>query len=127
MGLEMTRVFAAPIDQVWKAWTDPSIFCNWYGPMPDPCDVQALDVRVGGAYKVLMGGHEDKGIYHAVRAPNHLKMGAANGSAWMDMQFLAADGETSMVLTMGDIPDEYVEQTRGAWNMAFAKLDKLLE
>src|SRR4030095_2995620 len=30
--LVITRVFDAPIEQVWKAWTDPAFVMRWWGP-----------------------------------------------------------------------------------------------
>ena len=30
--LTLTRVFSAPRDLVWKAWTDPAMLAKWWGP-----------------------------------------------------------------------------------------------
>ena len=50
------RTLAAPRERVFAAWTDPAILSRWYCPNPDlPLEVTA-DARVGGRYRVDMGG-----------------------------------------------------------------------
>ena len=48
------RVFDAPIDLVWKMWTDPTSFKAWYGPSGVTVPVAELDVRPGGRRRVCM-------------------------------------------------------------------------
>jgi uncharacterized protein YndB with AHSA1/START domain len=50
----LERVFAAPIDLVWKMWTDPESFKTWYGPTGATVPVAELDVRPGGRRLVCM-------------------------------------------------------------------------
>lgn len=47
--VSLTRVFDAPRDLVWKAWTDPKMMAQWFGPRGFTSSVPQLDVRVGGA------------------------------------------------------------------------------
>ncbi len=42
------RTFAAPVDLLWKLWTDPEHFKAWYGPDGAAIPVAKMDVRVGG-------------------------------------------------------------------------------
>lgn len=50
------RTLSAPPERVFEAWTDPAILRRWYCPNPDlPLEVTA-DARVGGRYRVDMGG-----------------------------------------------------------------------
>ena len=51
----LERVFDAPIDLVWKMWTDPVSFKAWYGPAGATVPVAELDVRPGGRRRVCMG------------------------------------------------------------------------
>lgn len=46
--LVITRVFDAPPELVWKAWTEPEHFKQWWGPGPFTCPFSAIDLRVGG-------------------------------------------------------------------------------
>ena len=48
------RYFDAPVDLVWRMWTDPEHFTAWYGPDGAATPVVEMDVRVGGARRVCM-------------------------------------------------------------------------
>jgi uncharacterized protein YndB with AHSA1/START domain len=54
--LELSRVFDAPRDVVWRAWTEPEQLAQWWGPegMETPVETVTLDVREGGAFKATM-------------------------------------------------------------------------
>jgi uncharacterized protein YndB with AHSA1/START domain len=42
------RSFDAPVDLIWKMWTDPEHFRSWYGPDGATIPVAKMNVRVGG-------------------------------------------------------------------------------
>ena len=48
------RSFDAPVDLIWKMWTEPEHFKAWYGPDGATIPVAKMDVRVGGARLVRM-------------------------------------------------------------------------
>jgi uncharacterized protein YndB with AHSA1/START domain len=50
----LERVFDAPIDLVWKMWTDPVCFKAWYGPAGATVPVATLEVWPGGRRQVCM-------------------------------------------------------------------------
>ena len=52
--LVMTRVFDAGIEQVWKAWVDPSDVMRWWGPTGCTCPMAQIDFREGGVSLVSM-------------------------------------------------------------------------
>lgn len=45
----LDRVFDAPRDLVWKAWTDPEILNRWYGPNIETI-IHGFDLKPGGAW-----------------------------------------------------------------------------
>jgi uncharacterized protein YndB with AHSA1/START domain len=50
----ITRIFDAPREQVFRAWTDPEEVAAWFGPAHfDTRDVR-IDLRVGGRYELVM-------------------------------------------------------------------------
>ncbi|TDD28435.1 polyketide cyclase [Kribbella turkmenica] len=49
LDLTVERVIRAPRAAVWRAWTDPDRFAQWWVPAPAVCRVERLDVRPGGA------------------------------------------------------------------------------
>ena len=48
-SVTLTRIFDAPRALVWKAWTDPKMMAQWFGPRGFTNPVCDLDVRVGGS------------------------------------------------------------------------------
>jgi uncharacterized protein YndB with AHSA1/START domain len=50
----LERVFTAPIELVWKMWTDPVSFKAWYGPAGATVPVAELDIRTGGRRRVCL-------------------------------------------------------------------------
>jgi len=48
------RTFAAPVELIWRMWTDPELFKEWYGPGGATLPVVQMDVRVGGTRLVCM-------------------------------------------------------------------------
>ena len=52
----LTRVFDAPRELVWEAWTDPKHVVNWWGPRGFTTTIEKMDVRPGGVWKHVMHG-----------------------------------------------------------------------
>jgi len=52
--LVITRVFDAPRELVWKAWTDPEQVMRWWGPKIFTSPSCKIDFRVGGKYLFCM-------------------------------------------------------------------------
>lgn len=46
----ITREFDAPRDLVWKAWTDPELLKQWFGPKGFTMPACKMDLRVGGVF-----------------------------------------------------------------------------
>lgn len=59
-AIVITRRFDAPIELVWRMWTEPEHVAAWYGPTGASVPVADLDVRAGGRRRVCMTvGPED--------------------------------------------------------------------
>ncbi len=67
--LVITRVFDAPKEVVWNAWTDPEEVKRWWGPEGFTAPSIQIDLRVGGKYVFAMRGPKgsewDKDMYSA--------------------------------------------------------------
>ena len=48
----MTRVFRAPRQVVWRAWTDPDQLGQWWGPRGFSTHTHHMDVRAGSGRRV---------------------------------------------------------------------------
>ena len=67
----ITRVFDAPLELVWKAWTDPHYVMQWWGPKGFTSPACKIDFRVGGKFIFGMrtpDGQEgwNAGEYHEI-------------------------------------------------------------
>lgn len=58
--LTITRVFDAPLERVWQAWTDPEQLKLWWGPKNFTAPIIKLDFRVGGKYLYCMRDPDGK-------------------------------------------------------------------
>jgi uncharacterized protein YndB with AHSA1/START domain len=73
----ITRIFNAPRILAFKAWTDPQQMAQWWGPHGFTNPVCELDVRVGGAWRIVMRGpdgteHPAKGVYREIVEPERI-------------------------------------------------------
>ncbi|MCD0483504.1 SRPBCC domain-containing protein [Streptacidiphilus sp. ASG 303] len=50
-GFTLTRVFDAPVDTVWRVWTEPLHFARWFGA---PLPTVSVDLRPGGAWRATV-------------------------------------------------------------------------
>jgi uncharacterized protein YndB with AHSA1/START domain len=50
----LTRVFDAPLQEVWNAWSQPEYVMQWWGPQGFTCPLARMDFREGGTSLVCM-------------------------------------------------------------------------
>lgn len=55
-GIVIERIFDAPREMVWKAWTTPELVEKWWGPEGFWAPSIKIDLRVGGKYIYAMQG-----------------------------------------------------------------------
>jgi uncharacterized protein YndB with AHSA1/START domain len=148
----MERTFDAPVDLIWRMWTDPEHFKAWYGPDGASIPVATMDVRVGGARLVCMEMQAPDGPmrmwfageYREVvenerlvytefmsdergHAPSPSQGGTAHGhptttEVRVDLEDLG--GRTKMVMTHVGIPSG--SPGAAGWTMALDKLAALI-
>ena len=75
--LNLRRVFDAPRDLVWLAWTRPEMTIRWLGPVEWPATRVTQDLRVGGAWGAVLESADGKilrqgGTYQVVEPPHRL-------------------------------------------------------
>ncbi|PSR54519.1 ATPase [Adhaeribacter arboris] len=54
--LKVVREFAAPLEQVWKAWTESNLLDLWWAPKPWKAKTKSMDFREGGFWLYCMEG-----------------------------------------------------------------------
>lgn len=68
----ITQVFDAPRDLVWKIYTDPKLLPKWWGPKMLKTDVEKMEVKTGGSWRVIQHDNDNNefafhGVYHDVQ------------------------------------------------------------
>jgi len=61
--LFVVREFDAPVDQVWKAWTDRELLDQWWAPRPWKAVTVTMDFRIGGRWLYYMQGPDGSKQY----------------------------------------------------------------
>jgi len=72
--LVVTRIIDAPIEVVWKAWTDPDHVRRWWGPKYYTSPSCKIDLREGGKYVFCMRAPEDQGGQDSYTAGTYTKI-----------------------------------------------------
>lgn len=57
--INVTRIFDAPVNDVWALWTEPDLIKGWWGPDRFTCPLATLDLREGGTALVCMKAAAD--------------------------------------------------------------------
>lgn len=52
--LQIERVIRAPRVRVWRAWTTPELFAQWWLPKPYLCRVESFSPHAGGGFVTQM-------------------------------------------------------------------------
>ena len=133
----ITRVFEAPRERVWRAWTDPDEVARWYGPasFETPRDRISIDLRVGGRYELTMVQRES-GAEHPIGydilelvEPELIVMRSDPIPGMSEPTVVRVElhdhgDKTRMTLTDGPMPGAGCEYAEAGYNAA---LDKLAE
>lgn len=135
----ITRVFDAPRELVFRAWTDPDQVARWFGPqgMEIPRDSVAIDARPGGRFELKMvrseAGFEMGLVYEIVEfvEPELLvlhheakpDLGIPHATVTR-VEFHDENGKTRMVLTDGPYPES--GHAEAGWVQAFDKLAEIV-
>lgn len=151
--VEVTRTFRAPVERVWKAWTDPEMAKQWWGPENFSCPEAKIDFRVGGKYLLAMkdpsgkvtwstGEYQDIVPLKKIVATDAFSdkdgtmisaSDAGMPGEWGDVsittiEFDSIDAEqTTMKLVHEGIPTEMHDDCVDGWSTSFNKLERLVQ
>jgi uncharacterized protein YndB with AHSA1/START domain len=136
--LIITRIFDAPREVVFKAWTDPRQAKNWWGPRGYPAVHLTMDVRPGGVWRNCLRSTETGqdlwhgGVFREVVPPSLLvftfvweEEGERGLETLVTVTFTEEGGKTRM--TFCHAPFQSVEERDGhwgGWNSTFDRLDE---
>jgi uncharacterized protein YndB with AHSA1/START domain len=139
--MTMRRVFDAPRERVWKEWTDPEAFADWFGgPQSEvPLSSVSMEVRPGGALRLTMfaepGRREIqwKGEYREVSEPERLVFTLSDEPGEESYELVTVilsdlgDGRTEMQLEQrGRMRPAQYERAQEGWGGFFDRLAERL-
>jgi uncharacterized protein YndB with AHSA1/START domain len=120
--IRIVRLYDAPLQAVWDAWTDPAQAAQWWGPRGFTITTHSKDLRVGGHWRYTMHGPDgtdwpNSTVYLEVEPLAKLVYDHGGNDDRpplfrVTVRFEEVDGKTRMDMTMG-LPDaESAAQTR---------------
>lgn len=151
--LVITRVFNAPREIVFDAWSVPEQLMQWWGPKVFTAPVCKVDFRVGGKYHFCMRAPDGQefwstGIYREIVRPEKIvktdafadKEGNPVPASHYGMQgywpeyllvtllFEDQQGKTKLTLRHTGLPEgEIFEMTEASWNESLDKLEGIVK
>ena len=108
--IKIIRIFDAPVEAVWDAWTDPEQVAKWWGPRGFTITTHSKDLRAGGHWSYTMHGPDgtdwpNKTLYLEVEP--HAKLVYDHGGSddrpalfRVTALFSATGGKTKLDMTM---------------------------
>jgi len=104
--IDVSRVFDAPRDLVYRAFIDPELLVQWLGPQRYEMIIDIYDVRAGGSWRYLHRDADGKeygfhGVFHGDPSPDGItqtfEFEGAPGHVSLDQLSLEeVDGRTTV-------------------------------
>jgi uncharacterized protein YndB with AHSA1/START domain len=102
--LVITRVFDAPVEQVWKAWVEPEMVKQWWGPTGFTCPLAEMDFREGGTSLVCMRAPKEFGGQDMYNTWSYRKIVPMERIEYI-LSFADKDGKKIDPVTIGLSPE----------------------
>ncbi len=137
----ITRIFEAPREQVFRAWTEPDELAAWYGPehMDAPRERIRIDLRVGGRWELTMVGRGDDREFSVgydivelvepellVLRSDPMPGAGMNEPTVLRIEFHDHGAKTRMTLSDGPYPAEGRGRAEAGWSAAFDELARFV-
>lgn len=138
--VKLHRVFSAPVEKVYKAFTDADAMASWIPPNGFVCKVHSLDLKIGGSYKMTFTNfttgtkHSFGGEYLEIIQNEKLKYTDQFDDPNLPGQMLTSIElkkvlcGTELFVTQEGIPDAIpTEMCYLGWQESLDKLKRLVE
>lgn len=141
----LTRIFDAPRELVFKAWTDPGLVAQWWGPDMFTILTCEVDARTSGTIFIVMHGPDGvdypmKGVFREIIPPERIvffsiAMEDEQGNSLMEVLTTVTleeiDGKTKLTLraeAVKALPEAAfaLSGMEAGWSQSIEKLAKLL-
>lgn len=154
--INITRTFNAPVEKVWKAFTEPEQIKKWWGPKDFTAPAAKLNFTVGGKFQYCMRGPAgsgwDKDMWSGgeyleivpmkkIVATDNFMDDKGNivspkdfgmPGEWPEQMVVtftfedAGNGKTKFSLTHTGHPEEMAGDANTGWNQSLDKLEAIL-
>jgi uncharacterized protein YndB with AHSA1/START domain len=146
----VTRSFDAPLELLWRAWTEPEHFMQWCGPKGFTTPSCEIDLKVGGRHLWSLESSDGRRMYYVgyykeivpmrrlvytdslsdaegnVLSPSEMGMPEGSPSSMdVTVTFSHADGKTTVTVSHAGY-GEGADRAGAAWEQAFDKLSAVL-
>lgn len=138
--VKLHRVFAAPVEKVFKAFTDADAMSSWLPPYGFVCKVHSMDFKIGSKYKMSFinfttgNGHSFGGEYLEIIPDKLLKYTDQfddpnlPGQMITTIEFKKVSCGTELLAIQEGIPDVIpTEMCYLGWQESLDKLKRLVE
>ena len=142
ISLNLSRIFPAARERVFRAWTEPDQMTRWFGPGDYTAPAAEVDLRVGGAFRIEFrspegGTYTVGGVYREIDPPDRLVFtwvwepstdhDYAGVETLVTIEFRERGAETEVVLTHERFSDRAMcERHEYGWSTSIEKLTGLL-
>lgn len=128
-------------EELFEAWTDPALVAEWYGPEGFTNEIDYMDVRVGGEYRLVMQAPDGskmplRGTFQLLDRPTKLSFSwqwetapgdIGSGKTLVTVDIRAKGSATEIVLTHeGFATEEQKSNHEMGWTGALDKLGRFL-
>ncbi len=138
--VKLHRIFAAPIEKVFKAFTDSDAMASWLPPYGFICKVHNMDFKIGGTYKMTFTNfttgseHSFGGEYLEIISNEKLKYTDQfddpnlSGQMITTIELKKVLCGTELLATQEGIPEQIpTEMCYLGWQESLEKLKQLVE
>ncbi len=86
--LSIERTLDAPVEKVWRCWTEPDLLERWFCPKPWFVTDARIELRAGGEFSLTMNGpdgekYPEVGVFLAIEPKRRLVMTDAFRPGWI--------------------------------------------
>jgi len=125
-SLELKRVFDAPVERLWKAWTDRDALAQWMGPGEVQVTVEDWNLEPGGRFYWIFGESDGaeplEGEFVEIKEPERLAFtwtwrrpdnNIANITMLVELTFKAQGDATELTLVHSKLPTPLARERHG--------------
>ncbi|VAW82917.1 hypothetical protein MNBD_GAMMA12-1915 [hydrothermal vent metagenome] len=138
--LKIKRIFEAPPQVIFDAWTNPQNLTQWFAPDPGmTVEIDKLELKEGGKYQFKMIEHDTEtyivvGEYLTISPPKQLiftwkwVQGDDRTEMLVTLDFKNVNGNTELSLLHEKLPDEYAKDHHNqGWVAIFDRLSHIIK